>query len=49
MDRAGMLKVMHEVFGFVPVVMPWISAAGFLLLKPAVLAGTRSGCHCRDC
>src|SRR5437016_2654522 len=32
MDRAGMLKVMHEVFGFVPVVMPWISAAGFLLL-----------------
>jgi len=32
MDRAGMLKVMHEVFGFVPVVMPRISAAGFLLL-----------------
>src|SRR5439155_19373727 len=32
MDRAGMLKVMHEVFGFVPVVVPWISAAGFLLL-----------------
>src|SRR5207249_11950396 len=30
--QGGMLKVMHEVFGFVPVVMPWISAAGFLLL-----------------
>src|SRR5437867_8133841 len=28
----GMLKLIHYVFGSVPVVIPWISAAGFLLL-----------------